>query len=201
MIGNQNSLSSWASWYMSVISTPGRMKKEEPEFGGQPGLHSDTTSLNNHYKASKTSMAKDGLGLSAQLQPLGTRYPTGGRGWPHPSVWAPGLWGLASPGHSCWQSKQPLGYCKVFLVLLGISFISREATFRVFIDTSFFCKVHTLVLCVFLIKQWVPAPPAQTFIKINSTHRKVKCHYKIVTLLANDYYLESFQTFFLELLA
>lgn len=56
---------------MPVISTPGRMKKEEPEFGGQPGLHSDTTSLNNRYNASKTSMAKDGLGLSTQLQPWG----------------------------------------------------------------------------------------------------------------------------------
>jgi hypothetical protein len=114
--------------------------------------------------------AKDG----AQLQPPGDTQLSllAAEGNPAHSVWTPGLWGLARPGHSSWRSKQPLGYCKFFLILLGIFLVSGSTTFLLFTDISlvwyFSCVIF--VLCGFLIEQWSSLLPKSCYDFINHTN-------------------------------
>lgn len=116
--------------------TIARMKKENPELG--TSLYSDNVQC---PKTATTTQPKDfhGKGWAkdgVQLQPPGdARLPLHtAEGDPAHSMWAPGLWGLARPGHLSWQSKQPLGYCKFVLVLLGISLVSGLTMFHLFTD-------------------------------------------------------------------
>lgn len=88
---------------------------------GLLGLHSDTMSQNNNnYKASKAFTAKDVLGTAHRCSP-----------WRHTGPPRQGCVSIRSLKSLQPWTREPakqtsLGYCKVILVLLGMSFVSRD---------------------------------------------------------------------------